>query len=80
MKHMTQVYKVQEWIFLWFEKFSFTKLSKKFSSNQVFSWVFVNFIQDLQINSLHLLIFLTIHLNIDQLMASSDNLIFDLLI
>ena len=80
MEHMTQVYKVQEWIFLWFEKFSFTKLSKKFSSNQVFSWVFVNFIQDLQINSLHLLIFLTIHLNIDQLMASSDNLIFDLLI
>ena len=80
MKHMTQVYKVQGWIFLWFEKFSFTKLSKKFSSNQVFSWVFVNFIQDLQINSLHLLIFLTIHLNIDQLMASSDNLIFDLLI
>ena len=80
MKHMTQVYKVQEWIFLWFEKFSFTKLSKKFSSNQVFSWVFVNFIQDLQINSLHLLIFLTIHLNIDQLIASSDNLIFDLLI
>ena len=80
MKHMTQVYKVQELIFLWFEKFSFTKLSKKFSSNQVFSWVFVNFIQDLQINSLHLLIFLTIHLNIDQLMASSDNLIFDLLI
>ena len=80
MKHMTQVYKVQGWIFLWFEKFSFTKLSKKFSSNQVFSWVFVNFIQDLQINSLHLLIFLTIHLNTDQLMASSDNLIFDLLI
>ena len=80
MKHMTQVYKVQGWIFLWFEKFSFTKLSKKFSSNLVFSWVFVNFIQDLQINSLHLLIFLTIHLNIDQLMASSDNLIFDLLI
>ena len=80
MKHMTQVYKVQELIFLWFEKFSFTKLSKKFSSNLVFSWVFVNFIPDLQINSLHLLIFLTVHLNIDQLMASSDNLIFDLLI